>query len=79
MDFRYMYGIATCFFTSFCWLAVDSFIAKGMAWLSTATVVFKPFISSTPIHRLSSKYVIYTYSKAKAYLLSLIQRRLIKF
>ncbi|XP_040218263.1 A disintegrin and metalloproteinase with thrombospondin motifs 14 isoform X1 [Rana temporaria] len=28
MDFRYMYGIASCFFTSFCWLAVDSFIAK---------------------------------------------------
>ncbi|XP_069837949.1 A disintegrin and metalloproteinase with thrombospondin motifs 14 [Dendropsophus ebraccatus] len=28
MDFLYMYGIVSCFFTSFCWLAVDSFILK---------------------------------------------------
>ncbi|KAG9485144.1 hypothetical protein GDO78_008312 [Eleutherodactylus coqui] len=28
MDFMYMYGIVSCFFTSFCWLTVDSFISK---------------------------------------------------
>ncbi|XP_018420408.1 PREDICTED: A disintegrin and metalloproteinase with thrombospondin motifs 14 [Nanorana parkeri] len=28
MDFLYIYGIATCIFTSFCWMTVDSFIAK---------------------------------------------------
>ncbi|XP_071986554.1 A disintegrin and metalloproteinase with thrombospondin motifs 14 isoform X2 [Engystomops pustulosus] len=28
MDFLYMYGIVSCFFTSLCWLTVDSFISK---------------------------------------------------
>ncbi|XP_069609404.1 A disintegrin and metalloproteinase with thrombospondin motifs 14 [Ranitomeya imitator] len=28
MDFLYIYGIVSCFFTSFCWLTVDSLISK---------------------------------------------------